>query len=219
MRIDDLYDRLVDVARQRIRAGELTERGLARLSGVSQPHIHNVLKNIRTLSPGSANRLMEALGVSLSELVWRSPEEAAASVRVVPIVRNRIGPGVDAVLTAWRGFMPLSRRLVEPLVDPVVAQVAPDLVLPAPVAVNDFILLDQNPELRSRPEGENCWVVAEPTGLRIRYVRLAGGKLLIANQITVRESRGWEPAAMQGRDITDIVRGRIVWIGRELNGQ
>ena len=29
--IEELYERLVDVARQRIRSGELTERGLSRL--------------------------------------------------------------------------------------------------------------------------------------------------------------------------------------------
>ncbi len=219
MRIEDLYDRLVDVARQRVRAGELTERGLSRLCGVSQPHIHNVLKSIRTLSPESADRLMTALGVTLPELVWRSRDDGSDSVRVVPIVRNRIGPGIDAALTSWRGFMPFSRAMTEPLVNPVVAQVAPDLVLPAQLAANDFILLDQNPQLRSEPEGKSCWVVAEPTGLRIRYVRRGGSKLWLANEMTVREPGRWEQAPLHGKDITEIVRARIVWIGRELNGQ
>ena len=219
MRIEELYDRLVDVARQRVRAGELTERGLSRLCGVSQPHIHNVLKSIRTLSPDSADRLMTALGVTLPELVWRSRDEVADSVRVVPIVRNRIGPGIDAALTVWRGFMPFSKAMTEPLVNPVVAQVAPDLVLPAQLAANDFILLDQNPELRSQPEGKGCWVVAEPTGLRIRYVRRGGTKLWLANEMTVREPGRWEQAALHGKDISEIVRARIVWIGRELSGQ
>ena len=37
--------------RTRIQNGELTERSLARLTGISQPHIHNVLKGAKILSP------------------------------------------------------------------------------------------------------------------------------------------------------------------------
>ncbi len=219
MHIDDLYDRLVDVARQRIRAGELTERGLSRLCGVSQPHIHNVLKSIRMLSPGSAGKLMDALGVTLPELVWRTSDEGAKSVRAVPVVRNRIGPGIDAILGNWRGFMPFAGGVVEPLVHPVVAQVAPDLVLPAPLAANDFVLLDQNPDLRAHPSGAGCWVASEPTGLRVRYVRLGGTKLYLVNETNIRDPRRWESVSLHGRSVADIVRAKIVWIGRELCGQ
>jgi hypothetical protein len=217
--IEDLYDRLVDVARQRIRAGELTERGLSRMCGVSQPHMHNVLKSIRALSPGSAGRLMDALGVTLPDLVWRSQGEGAAAVRVVPIVRNRIGPGIDAILTTWRGFMPFSRELVEPLIDPVVAQVAPDLVLPRHVAANDYVLLDQNPAVRSNPRGESCWVVADQPGLRIRYVKLGGTKIYLANETNVGDPRQWESISLHGRNILDVVRARIVWIGRQMQSE
>ncbi len=216
MHIEDLYDRLVDVARQRIRAGELTERGLSRMCGVSQPHMHNVLKSIRALSPGSAGRLMDALGVSLPELVWRSHDQNISAVRVVPIVRNRVGPGIEAVLTSWRGFMPFSQGLVEHLSNPVVAQVGPDLVLPRAVAADDYVLLDQNPEIRRHPRGEKCWVVSDGSGLRIRYVKVGGTKIYLANETTVNDPREWEAISLQGRDITDIVRARIVWIGRQL---
>lgn len=216
VRIEDLYERLVDVARQRIRAGELTERGLSRLCGVSQPHIHNVLKSIRALSPGSADRLMTALGVTLPELVWRSGAENGSGVRVVPIVKNRIGPGMESILTVWRGFMPFPLRLVEPLGNPVAAQLAPDLVLPRLVAPNDFILLDQNPEVRAKPRGDGCWVVADQAGLRVRYVKTGGTKIYLADESTVRDPRKWEAVSLQGREITDIVRARIVWIGREM---
>ncbi len=57
----ELHQRLIDVARERVRAGEFTERALARIAEVSQPHMHNVLKGIRALSPDSADRLMRAL--------------------------------------------------------------------------------------------------------------------------------------------------------------
>jgi hypothetical protein len=214
--IEDLYERLVDVARQRIHSGELSERGLSRLCGVSQPHIHNVLKQIRTLSPGSASRLMRALGVSLPELLWRSPDERGESVRIVPLLRHRIGPGIEAALTVYQGFTPFASRIVDGLVDPVAAHLGPDLVLPSPLRANDLILLDQNPEVRARPRGESCWVVAESAGLRVRYVKWGGTRLYLANESTVRDPKLWEAVPLHGQGLAEIVRARIVWIGREL---
>ena len=216
MHIEDLYEQLVDVARQRIRSGELTERGLSRLCGVSQPHIHNVMKQIRALSPSSADRLMQALGLTLPDLLWRSQERNGASVRSIPMIRNRIGPGMDAALTVFGGSMPFATRIVERLVEPVVAQLGPDLVLPRAVSANDLILLDQNPEVRSRPAGDNCWVVAEPSGLRVRYVKMGGTRVYLANEATVKDPKLWETVPLQGKEVVDVVRARIVWIGREL---
>ena len=41
---------LLTYVRDRIHNGELTERRLARMIGMSQPHMHNVLKGARNLS-------------------------------------------------------------------------------------------------------------------------------------------------------------------------
>jgi hypothetical protein len=35
----ELQKKLVDLARERVRAGEVTERGLARMCAISQPHM------------------------------------------------------------------------------------------------------------------------------------------------------------------------------------
>jgi transcriptional regulator with XRE-family HTH domain len=56
-----LESRLVSMVRERIRSGELTERGTARLTGLSQPHIHNVLKGKRSLSMDAADTILTAL--------------------------------------------------------------------------------------------------------------------------------------------------------------
>ncbi len=215
MSIEELYDRLVAFAVQRVRAGELTERGLARMCGVSQPHMHNVLKNIRTLSPGSASRLMNALGISVPELLGSTGDEGS-SVAIVPVVRNRIGPGMDSMLSSYRDSMPFPRKIIQHLVNPLVAQVGPDLVLPSMISSNDFVLLDQNPQVRSRPRGDACWVVAESSGLRIRYVKTGSTKVYIANEATLGNPREWNAISLRDQNITDIVRARICWIWREI---
>src|SRR5260370_17852625 len=79
MDFHELQMRLVAFLRERIRSGELTERGLARLTRVSQPHIHNVLKGNRQLAIETSDRLLRRLRTDLRDLV--RPDDAAESQR------------------------------------------------------------------------------------------------------------------------------------------
>jgi hypothetical protein len=212
----ELQLKLIGLARERVQAGELTERRLSRMCGLSQPHMHNVLKNIRALSTDSADRLMHALNVRITDLLWRHSPEGDATVRAVPMIRNRIGPGTTTSFSEIRGHLPVPEWLVEGLVDPLAARLASDLVLPEELAAHDLVLLDQNPAVRSAPGGNGLWIIAERTGLRVRYLRMAGARLYVANQVTIADPRMWQSIPLQGRNILDIVRARIVWIGREM---
>jgi len=53
----------------RVRNGEITERGLARRTGISQPHIHNVLKGKRFFSWEAADAVLLELGLTIEDLV------------------------------------------------------------------------------------------------------------------------------------------------------
>jgi hypothetical protein len=212
----ELQQRLIDVARQRVRAGKFTERGLARVCGISQPHIHNILKNARSLSNESADRLLQALEINLPDLLWRDNTLAAVNFRAVPVMQNRIGPGSEAVFSAWSGQVPLPESLVASLVEPVIARLAPDLVLPRTLAANDLALLDQNPAVRSRPGGTAAWVVSERSGMRVRYLRIERGQLFAVNEATLDDPEQWQLIPLEGRNILEVVRARIVWIGREM---
>jgi len=74
MTFEILRCRLIAQIRWRVQNGELTERRLARTIGVSQSHMHNVLKGVRVLSPAMADRILQHLRISLLELC--SEEEA-----------------------------------------------------------------------------------------------------------------------------------------------
>ena len=69
----ELERRFLDHLRQRVRSGELTERGLARVTGISQPHIHNVLCGKRSLSLETADVILHVLHIDLLDLL--DPEE------------------------------------------------------------------------------------------------------------------------------------------------
>jgi hypothetical protein len=75
----DLQQRLLDELRRRVHSGAATERGLARLSGVSQPHLHNVLKGKRMLSMEKADVVLSRLQIDVLHLI--QPEELRESIR------------------------------------------------------------------------------------------------------------------------------------------
>ena len=68
MNYQDAQAKLLARVRNRIHNGELTERGLARQIGISQPHVHNVLKGVRNLSPEIFDSILEHFQMSLLDL-------------------------------------------------------------------------------------------------------------------------------------------------------
>lgn len=71
MLISTLLGLLAAHIQDRIRRGDFTERSLARRAGISQPHLHNVLKGVREMSPRTADALMRELGVTVQTLIER----------------------------------------------------------------------------------------------------------------------------------------------------
>lgn len=71
MNFQELQRRLTTLLRERIRSGELTERRLARVTGVSQPHIHNVLKGKRLFSIDTADAVLYGLQLDILDLLHR----------------------------------------------------------------------------------------------------------------------------------------------------
>jgi hypothetical protein len=160
---------------------------------------------------------MEALGLQLSDLVWTVSTRPGSGFQAVPIVRSRIGPGTDAVLTSTLGHIILSQSLLQDLVDPVAARLAPDLVLPKPFQAHDLLLLDQNPLLRAAPDPASLWIVSEGAGLRVRYIRFGGARLYVVNENTLDDPRKWNSIPLQASNILNIVRARVVWMSREVH--
>lgn len=56
---------------EKIRNGEITERGLARLAGISQSHVHNALKGARDMRPKTVDRVLRAMRINICDLIVR----------------------------------------------------------------------------------------------------------------------------------------------------
>jgi plasmid maintenance system antidote protein VapI len=83
---------------RRINNGEITERGLARVIGVSQPQMHHVLKGKRRLQVELADRLLEKFGIDLQTLLDDGRArllhvDLKAQGTILEVTPGRKGPG------------------------------------------------------------------------------------------------------------------------------
>jgi hypothetical protein len=98
-----LGERLLAFVRLRIKNGEYTERGLARILGISQPQMHNVLKGVRGLRPALADRFLRKFGITALELLSDAELDEAISTRMLARLGKRIAPRSAARIAAETG--------------------------------------------------------------------------------------------------------------------
>ncbi|MDQ6705014.1 MAG: helix-turn-helix transcriptional regulator, partial [Acidobacteriota bacterium] len=165
-----LQERLVGTIRERVRSGQITERGLARLSGVSQPHIHNVLKGVRILSPEFADQVLRQLKITILDLCQRGElglsdgalplgvdvaglkPAGPNQVRWLPKLGNPIGPGqLWSSTLACEGGYPMAAGDVENIAAAAIATLAEDVRMLPRFRRGDTVLLDFSEESRIHP--------------------------------------------------------------------
>ncbi len=143
MTFQDARLRLLAYVRDQVRNGELTERGFARLIGISQPHAHNVLKGVRTLSPEIFDLALKYLHLSLLDLAELDEIDAQLQRRrrrepgaEVPFFATPIGPGRPwPAAINWRKSFPLPFPSAIVPADLVIATLAADPAMAATLGV------------------------------------------------------------------------------------
>jgi hypothetical protein len=69
MTFQDLHALLINHLNHCVQRGEISERGVAHRAGISQPHLHNVLKGKRLLSWKTADALLAEVNLDLRDLL------------------------------------------------------------------------------------------------------------------------------------------------------
>src|SRR3569832_434268 len=97
MLVSQLEDSLRKMIRQRITAGVLTGTILARETGFQQAHISNFLNRRRGLSVEGFARMLEALGLSVTDMIPAvgAPTDSARENDDVPMVSAEIANQPD----------------------------------------------------------------------------------------------------------------------------
>jgi transcriptional regulator with XRE-family HTH domain len=223
MYFQTLQSRLLAAIRMKVRTGELTERRLARLTGISQPHIHNVLKGARELSPEIADLILRELKISLLDLVEHEELSARVSLahaprryREVPLLDGRIGPGCEFPdnLSPVE-FYPFPSALLAPLVRPIAARLAGDPRMRSTVSGGDLVLLDQSENRRRETDADALYTVSRNGESLVRWVRQGARSIYLATVDSFLRPPDWEHVPLAGWHLLEVVKARIVWIGRE----
>ena len=223
MTYQDAQSKLLALVRDRIQNGELTERGLARRIGVSQPHVHNVLKGARNLSPEIFDSMLEHFEMSLLDLA--AAEDLEASLRgrrlaertaEVAFLVSPIGPAMP-----WSTDTDRRRRFPLPFpsfVAPpslVMAQLAGDRDLPATLQGADLALLDLSAQRRRDIVPDGLYAVSRGGEALLRYIRPGARWWYLASDTNLNRPLEWEELRLPLAERLEAVKARALWLGRE----
>lgn len=219
MTFQDAQFKLLAYVRSQIHNGELTERGFARLIGISQPHVHNVLKGVRNLSPNIFDLALKYLHLSILDLIPSSELEAYLHSRrqprtaQIPFLDRPIGPGMpwSAILDPHKTF-PLPLPAAEISANLVMASLVPDPALRT-LASSDLVLLDTSRQSKFAPRG--LYVVERGHETVVRYIRPGARRYYLATDATLDTPADWEPLPVSTSELAVAVKARVKWIGRE----
>lgn len=226
MNFSELERRLLDNLRARVRRREISERRLALETGFSQPHIHNVLKGARQLTSEVADRLMHRLGIRVEDLfeavelerVLPTRELHNSPFREAPMLKGRIAAGQPFPIEArFSGSRAFTDEFLGQFTRPVLVKVGANEISMLPtIQPNDLLLIDQSEQRRRRPEFSRIYALSLDEGGTIKRCEIVENELVIVPENM--QQRGFTPrtVSMEDRNILDIIRGEVVWIGREL---
>ena len=227
MVFEHLETRLLDLVKDRICQGEITVRALARLSGISQPHLHNVLKGTKTLSRESCDLLLRSVRLSVLDLVTeeelRSQFEKLSTPREIlyekPLLAGLVGPGHP-----WPATMNWPDRVRIPILpsrstkDLVVFRLGEDAEMPTSLHGCNIAAADTSIAARERPLPVGLYVVNRGEDTVLRYVRRGWQALYLIRDGEQEQGACWQAlsygANCDPRAITDILLGQVCWLGR-----
>ncbi len=182
--------------------------------------MHNVLKGARILSPEIADLILRHLNLSVVDLIQtgdlaaRMHETAADDVRYseIPLLEGRIGPDfpfLDRESPVERH--PFLSSRVSGLDRPLTAYVGADPRMTHEVREGDLVLLDRSEDRRRSPSPDELYAVQIDGRGLVRRIRLSGSGLALV------DSQGnHDFISLEEENILNIVRARIVWLGREI---
>lgn len=221
-----LYQRVLENLRRRVQNGELTERGLSRHLGISQPHMHNVLKGVRILTKDLADEILNYLGMSVLDFVkeeeigilLRGNRQVGEGEIALPVLKGRVGPGRpfperDPV----EGWVVVPSSGMERVRDPALVFLAPDMGLESAIPGAGVALLDFDLETAQAGRRSLWCALSLPSGGFLRHVAFSGASLRV-----VYQRRIWcgveELPEFDGNLSLSAAKAVVLWVGRMLPG-
>jgi len=226
MMFHELRDLFLSNLRARVRNGEITERRLARLVGMSQPHIHNILKGVRVLTPDVGDRILAELNISIFDLVdsyWKRPDKDSgltglSRLSLIRVLDGRLGPGHPWPVNA--GGMERFRVNLAQLAKmtaPVVVRLGADPAMAPLFGSDDCAVLDQGVVARTGLEPDALYAIKWGTNGMLRKLKVDGPFLWVISTEHQKNPERWVAISVSGIDLMQIVRARATLLTPELD--
>ena len=191
----------------------MSQRQLARLTGFTQPHIHNVLKGARAMNSDLADAALECLNLSVSDLI---AEGSPSAWQQALLWQGEIGVGSPFPgPRLGSGFLSFPVQFLSRFTDPVLLRVGGSERSMAPlIEPADLVLMDQSEARRRKPEFASIYVISLAGSARLCRCQVAGGSLLLTEE-NGRYPSLPERVPVADDHLLDVVKGTVVWVCRE----
>lgn len=225
MNLFAVQEKLRELLKEKIALGT-TQKQVAEALDIEQAHVSRFLSGRGNFRLPTLNQLLRYLGADLEdlipveELIKRAPrlDYADSDYADVPMLKGKLGPGqpfpLDGKIGGYRAFL---RSFVSEFRRPLLVAVSPreEAMVPS-IQPLDLVLLNTDPAKRKAPRLDRVYAVSLEGGSGLRHCSVAGNSLLLVPENPRwREGRPTE-IRLEGIDILSVVRGVVVWIGREL---
>jgi len=200
-----LQQRLIRRLNDEVRAGKLTERALARRAGLSQPHVHNMLKGIRSPTAESADAMLRAISAGVSDLIEEHHAETPAVS--VPVLRAAVGPG-----GRWDdqadSRVQVECKLVAGISQPAIVRILADNQMGG---ISGYALIDLRAGTDPAFPRGDLYVVGRIGEASLRYLRIGRELVYFPTLATLNRPCEWD-SAPRDIDLAAIVRARLCYL-------
>lgn len=215
MNFSDLQSELVKILRTKIRNGEISERRMAVEVGLSQPHIHNIMKGLRQISPSVADRLMSRYQIRLETSIHQNNSELN-KISHIYLTSSRIGEGS----VTWHperimGTFSVPFAFLGGPGQYIAARLGLDDAMAPFFLHDDIVVIDYAPCTHIDFPADSVFVVQTVRGVRLRHLKATGGQIWAAGSASRSEAGGWValgPAVFP----LECIAGRVIWLSRQI---
>ncbi len=217
----ELQEALLAHVRRKVRNGEMTERALAKQVGVSQPHMHNVLKTHRSITPQLSDRMLHILRLTVLDLMEESHVKEHLKKIVpgtdhyshVPVLEGLLGPDHP-----WpsrlkpNDSLPVPTSTLRSIAHPVIVKFAADSRMSPTFGSGDTALLNQSRRARTEIDSEAYYVVRRGYSGMVRKARLSGRHLFLIAEDCLASPGGWEKIDLHSWTLEHIIRAKVIFL-------
>jgi hypothetical protein len=216
MNFNSLQTRLVETLREMVQSGQATERGLAKKTGISQPHIHNVLKGLRYFSMEVSDQILSRLQISVEDLAPAGLETCPKQLQLIPMLYPELGPNCTHFPDVSATWFRVPYSVVTSTDQKYAARLGPDPGMPDSFRRGDVVVLDRDRAACACPRHGESYVVETGKSILVRAISIDPDNQMIHCSRENADSMPFQIGKLGDARIPEVLRARVLWLGRTL---